>query len=193
MGELVGREHPSKHSRTASGSDFSTFEISRALGTPPPPAPHVTQQAQVVAQSAPTIAVDAAGLSTSFFQTPTAEQLDSLIFGEDTDLAHALDLSNPSMGLESGADLPELLDFSQLDSRKAIDDRFCQLAYNLLHHYRLEIRTETKSEQLALLEIEFYLYKSGCHEDTFTHASTEQGQSGRWCANVLSIFRHRNI
>ena len=32
----------------------------------------------------------------------------------------------------------------------------------------------------AILELEFYLYKTGCHEDPFTHGTEEQRLSGRW-------------
>ncbi|TFK83306.1 hypothetical protein K466DRAFT_267617 [Polyporus arcularius HHB13444] len=77
-------------------------------------------------------------------------------------------------------DLLALLDFTQLDTQTAISARFSEIADLLLHHYRVEIKTPSKIDQLELLEIEFYLYKPGCHEDPFTHGSAEQCQAGRW-------------
>ena len=82
---------------------------------------------------------------------------------------------------EDDSDLLALLDFTQLDTRPAIPARFATIADTLLHRYRIEITTSSKVEQLELLEIEFYLYKSGCHEDPFTHGSAEQSQAGNWC------------
>ncbi|RPD67522.1 hypothetical protein L227DRAFT_582749 [Lentinus tigrinus ALCF2SS1-6] len=73
-----------------------------------------------------------------------------------------------------------LLDFTHLDTQSAISTRFSQIADVLLHQYRIQITTYSVVEQLELLEIEFYLYKYGCHEDPFTHASPEQSQAGRW-------------
>lgn len=82
-------------------------------------------------------------------------------------------------------DLLPLLDFTQLDTQSAVSSRFSAIAQALIHQYRIEITTSTKVEQLELLEIEFYLYKSGCHEDPFTHASAEQSQAGRWCVHLF--------
>ncbi|KAI0705747.1 hypothetical protein C8T65DRAFT_740787 [Cerioporus squamosus] len=76
--------------------------------------------------------------------------------------------------------LVPLLDFTQLETQSAISARFSEIAETLLHQYRIEITTFAKVEQLELLEIEFYLYKLGCHEDPFTHGSAEQSQAGRW-------------
>ncbi len=73
-----------------------------------------------------------------------------------------------------------LLDFTDLDTQSAISARFSEIAENLLQHYRIEITTSSTVEQLELLEIEFYLYKPGCHEDPFTHGSVEQCQAGQW-------------
>ncbi|KAL1944364.1 hypothetical protein VTO73DRAFT_3549 [Trametes versicolor] len=124
-----------KHRRTASGSDFSTYDIKYALDMPLPPAPH--------------------GPPPQPPQPP---------------------LPVPSRT----ADLPELLDFSALESQQDISARFELLASELLHNYRLEVTHEKKIEHLEILELEFYLYKSGSHEDPFTHASAEQSQAGRW-------------
>lgn len=76
--------------------------------------------------------------------------------------------------------LMELVDFSALESQQDISARFELLASELLHNYRLEVTHEEKIEHLEILELEFYLYKSGSHEDPFTHASAEQSQAGRW-------------
>ncbi len=62
----------------------------------------------------------------------------------------------------------------------AVEGRFNQIASELLHNYRIEVRSAKGTEQLEVLEVEFYLYKTGCHEDPFTHASPEQSQRGRW-------------
>ncbi|KAI0363191.1 hypothetical protein BV20DRAFT_1126425 [Pilatotrama ljubarskyi] len=125
-------ESLAKHRRTASGSDFSTYDIKHALDMPatshvPPPAPAPANPPEK--------------------RTP---------------------------------DLLELLDFSKLDTRKVISARFEELASRLLHDYRIEIASNGKTEQLEILELEFYLYKAGSHEDAFTHASDEQNQAGRW-------------
>lgn len=91
------------------------------------------------------------------------------------------------------ADLPELLDFSALESQQDISTRFELLASELLHNYRLEVTHEENTEYLEILELEFYLYKSGSHEDPFTHASAEQSQAGRWSVilcNTTSYTTH---
>ncbi|KAI0752693.1 hypothetical protein C8Q80DRAFT_1147701 [Daedaleopsis nitida] len=95
--------------------------------------------------------------------------------------SHPLSYSAPhSPALDSTPDLSELLNFCQLDTRDAVASRFSEIADQLLHHYCIEISTSTRKKQLEILEIEFYLYKSGCHEDPYTHASSEQSQAGRW-------------
>ncbi|KAI0355509.1 hypothetical protein OH77DRAFT_1521060 [Trametes cingulata] len=127
-------ESLAKHRRTASGSDFSTYDIKHALDMPVSAPHHVP-----LPLPAPV--------------PPPAERM---------------------------PDLLELLDFSQLESQKDISARFEELASQLLHNYRIEVGSGGKSEQLEILELEFYLYKAGSHEDAFTHASDEQSQSGRW-------------
>ena len=62
----------------------------------------------------------------------------------------------------------------------AIEARFERIAAELPHNYRIEVKSRKGTDQLEVLELEFYLYKTGCHEDPFTHASPEQGQRGRW-------------
>ena len=86
---------------------------------------------------------------------------------------------------DADADLLDLLDLSELSTTRDLDSRFCRLAHELFHNHRIEIRTQSGSqEQLQILELEFYLYKTGCHEDPFTHVSNEQAQCGRWCASL---------
>ncbi|KAI0650926.1 hypothetical protein C8Q79DRAFT_998652 [Trametes meyenii] len=131
-------DHLAKHRRTASGSDFSTFDIKHALSEPAVlPSPRKRKSALPPQQTAP---------------------------------------NEPAVNKE----LMELLDFSALDAEDTISARFEEIASEILHNYRIEITTGDKTEQLDVLELEFYLYKSGSHEDPFTHASAEQSQAGRW-------------
>ncbi|KAI0757971.1 hypothetical protein C8Q74DRAFT_290534 [Fomes fomentarius] len=171
--ESVPGEHIAKHRKTASGSDFSTYELCRALGTPPPPpaATDITPQTSLVSTSSDALS---GHLNHSINDNGSGSKRESKLSLEPPHTP-----SVPAIA-QTAADLSELLDFSKVDTREAITDRFYQLAYNLLHFYRVEIRTATAHEQLELLELEFYLYKSGCHEDPFTHASPEQSQLGRW-------------
>ncbi|KAH9939367.1 uncharacterized protein BXZ73DRAFT_43968 [Epithele typhae] len=95
------------------------------------------------------------------------------------------DLNSPlhyNLGPLPESDLPllDLLDLSQLDTIHDLDARFHRIAHELLHNHLIEVRSPSRTDHLQLLEIEVYLYKSGCHEDPFTHASHEQSQCGRW-------------
>ena len=76
--------------------------------------------------------------------------------------------------------LSDLLDLSRLVSLAELDARFRLIAQELLHGHFIEIRTASEKEHYEILELEFYLYKEGIHEDPFTHASNEQSESGRW-------------
>ncbi|THH07931.1 hypothetical protein EW146_g9156 [Bondarzewia mesenterica] len=100
----------------------------------------------------------------------------------------------------SDQDLQHLLDFSStsLTSSSAITSRFDEIASYLLHHARLICQTylpdkscsDSKSidgtststiiEEYEILEVEFYLIKTGIHEDPFTHGNEEQRTSGQW-------------
>ncbi|KAH8092514.1 hypothetical protein BXZ70DRAFT_457683 [Cristinia sonorae] len=82
--------------------------------------------------------------------------------------------------LWSRADLLALLDVSTITSATDIDHRFHQIANTLLHGYHLVCSSGTKVDTFEVLEIEFYLLQPRCHEDPFTHGSTEQQHSGRW-------------
>jgi ATP-dependent exoDNAse (exonuclease V) beta subunit len=79
------------------------------------------------------------------------------------------------------ADLLQLLDFSALDKPSDISDRFDRVANALLHNYVLVVRCGKVETEFRILELEFYLQKSECHEDPFTHGSEEQKICGRWC------------
>ena len=43
-----------------------------------------------------------------------------------------------------------------------------------------QIAADALKVDYEIIELEFYLQKSGLHEDPFTHGSDEQRQSGRW-------------
>ena len=76
--------------------------------------------------------------------------------------------------------LPQLLDFSSLNLASDICNRFDQVANALLFDFRLTLTCGDVETQFEILEMEFYLQKSHCHEDPFTHGSEEQKTSGRW-------------
>ncbi|KAI1791055.1 hypothetical protein LXA43DRAFT_450246 [Ganoderma leucocontextum] len=145
---------PTKLARVSPKTDFSTFEIGRALDMPSvlpgPTPPHPNSKAADIEPTTPTV-------------TGSVERHDS-----------------EATSRTVSGDLMELLDLSQLDSMSAIETRFNQIASDLLHNYRIEVKSAKGAEQLEVLEVEFYLYKTGCHEDPFTHASPEQSQRGRW-------------
>ncbi|KAF9463686.1 hypothetical protein BDZ94DRAFT_596079 [Collybia nuda] len=76
--------------------------------------------------------------------------------------------------------LQKLLDFTSLGQLSDISDRFEQVGHALLHDFFLVVRCGSMETQFEILELEFYLLKSGCHEDPFTHGSEEQKFGGRW-------------
>ncbi|KAG1736431.1 uncharacterized protein EDB91DRAFT_1238056 [Suillus paluster] len=78
-----------------------------------------------------------------------------------------------------------MMDFSLLDltsscSQDDISARFDSIASALLSEYYLSIVHGSSQTNYEILELEFYLQKSGCHEDPFTHGSAEQERSGQW-------------
>ncbi|KAI0737800.1 hypothetical protein C8Q80DRAFT_305021 [Daedaleopsis nitida] len=177
-------EHITTRRKSSSGSDFSTFEISRALRAPsPPPLPsHLAPDpaSQKPEHDATQTAVSGASSKVLFVDPVILEDLTGVL-----DLHTALKVpfapSAPRCrGLQPLPHLQELLDFSQLNTPDWTSYRFCQIAYSLLHHHRIEISTHTRTERLEILDIEFYLFKSGCHEDPYTHRSYEQSRSGLW-------------
>ncbi|PIL37700.1 hypothetical protein GSI_01394 [Ganoderma sinense ZZ0214-1] len=149
---------PSKVPRISPKSDFSTFEIGRALDMPilsgPPPQPKPKPKSKAADVEPP-------------IQTASSS-------------AVRQDSETPSDADGASGELIDLLDLSGVDSMSAIQARFRKIATELLHNYRIEVKSKKGTDQLELLEIEFYLYKTGCHEDPFTHASPEQAQRGRW-------------
>ncbi|KAF9254841.1 hypothetical protein L218DRAFT_885423 [Marasmius fiardii PR-910] len=79
--------------------------------------------------------------------------------------------------------LLSFLDLTSVSSEKEIHERFERIAECLLSgSFHLVIARHDPPEEVSyeLLEIEFYLWKSGCHEDPFTHGSEEQRVSGQW-------------
>src|ERR1700720_2910430 len=75
--------------------------------------------------------------------------------------------------------IANLLDFSKLTFHSNINSRFGQLADVLLCDYYLLLKHQDLEHGFDILELEFYLHKSGCHEDPFTHGADEQRYSGR--------------
>ena len=95
-----------------------------------------------------------------------------------TDTAPALPCVTPTA-------LLALLDFTPLTSHAAIAGRFDAIAEALLHRFRLRMAHPDDAGTLGytdyeVLELEFYLYMPGLHEDPFTHGSEEQKVSGNW-------------
>ena len=76
--------------------------------------------------------------------------------------------------------LKGLLDLSSLTKHTDFSARFADIAEVLLNHVILHLNAEGKPTNFQILELEFYLFKSGCHEDPFTHGSDERRQSGKW-------------
>lgn len=92
-------------------------------------------------------------------------------------------------------ELKTLLDLSALNEPEQISTRFDAIAEVLLNRISLRISVPNSDHSdcagqdkstahivtdYAILEVEFYLYKAGCHEDPFTHGTEEQRISGRW-------------
>ncbi|KAH9919714.1 uncharacterized protein B0H18DRAFT_937053 [Fomitopsis serialis] len=81
---------------------------------------------------------------------------------------------------ESVPQLFSMLDLAQLNSPEDIETRFSTIASALLNDYRLSVATEHGKTEYDFMEIEFYLYRPGCHADPFTHRSHEQQYAGQW-------------
>lgn len=81
---------------------------------------------------------------------------------------------------DSNLGLAPLLDFSTLTTPEEISERFEAVAQELLCNTILSVVQNGTCTDLDILELEFYLQKSGCHEDPFTHGSVEQEHSGQW-------------
>jgi hypothetical protein len=89
---------------------------------------------------------------------------------------HSAELSN--------SDLLQLLDTSSLFDLNSISVRFDEIAEALLQSFTLVITSYCGGDEretcFKILELEFYLWKVGCHEDPFTHGSEEQILTGQW-------------
>ncbi|KAG0700947.1 hypothetical protein DFH29DRAFT_929466 [Suillus ampliporus] len=78
------------------------------------------------------------------------------------------------------SDINSLLDLTSSCSQDDISARFDSISGALLSDYYLSIVHGSSQTNYEILELEFYLQKSGCHEDPFTHGSAEQERSGQW-------------
>ena len=87
---------------------------------------------------------------------------------------------NARLDGHDSASLTNLLDFSSLTTHSDIIIRFEQLADALLCGHYLLLNHGGLEHEFDILELEFYLQKTGCHEDPFTHGADEQRYSGRW-------------
>ncbi|OAX32586.1 hypothetical protein K503DRAFT_794724 [Rhizopogon vinicolor AM-OR11-026] len=76
--------------------------------------------------------------------------------------------------------MDSLLDFTSSCSQDEISSRFDSISSTLLSEYCLSIIHGGSGTNYEILELEFYLQKSGCHEDPFTHGSADQERSGQW-------------
>lgn len=77
-------------------------------------------------------------------------------------------------------DIDSLLDFTSSCSQDEISARFDSISNSLLSKYYLSIVHDSSQTDYEVLELEFYLQKSGCHEDPFTHGNADQERSGQW-------------
>lgn len=80
----------------------------------------------------------------------------------------------------NGDTISSLLDLTSLYSQDDISARFDSISGALLSEYYLSVIHGSSQTDYEILELEFYLQKSGCHEDPFTHGSAEQERSGQW-------------
>ncbi|THU86181.1 hypothetical protein K435DRAFT_590386, partial [Dendrothele bispora CBS 962.96] len=79
--------------------------------------------------------------------------------------------------------LLQLLDLTLLSDSDSISRRFNDIADLLLRKFELVVKSYHENQRetcYKILELEFYLWKTGCHEDPFTHGSEEQRLSGQW-------------
>ncbi|KAG1735483.1 hypothetical protein EDD22DRAFT_829839 [Suillus occidentalis] len=79
-----------------------------------------------------------------------------------------------------GDTINSLLDRTALYSQGDISARFDSISNALLSGYYVSVIHDSSQTDYEILECEFYLQKSGCHEDPFTHGSAEQERSGQW-------------
>ncbi|KAG2091955.1 uncharacterized protein F5147DRAFT_779808 [Suillus discolor] len=86
----------------------------------------------------------------------------------------------PALPDASEDTINSLLDLTSLCSQDDISARFDSISSALLSQYYLSVIHGSSQTDYEILELEFYLQKSGCHEDPFTHGSAEQEHSGQW-------------
>jgi hypothetical protein len=86
----------------------------------------------------------------------------------------------PALPDVHGDTISSLLDLTSLCSQDDISARFDSISSALLSEYYLSVIHGSSRTDYEILELEFYLQKSGCHEDPFTHGSAEQERSGQW-------------
>ncbi|SRR6266576_1814024 len=81
-------------------------------------------------------------------------------------------------------DLQDLLDVSDLQgaSDDELDARFQYIAKVILCDYELVVGSSSGECRYSVLELEFYLWIPGSHEDPFTHGSEGQRIPAQWCA-----------
>lgn len=94
-------------------------------------------------------------------------------------------MTSPSPFTESERDLQKLLDLSKIETLSKIAERFRHIAQTLLYDYRLCVECDGAMTEFQLLEIEFYLYSAGIHEDPFCHAHNGQSIPGQWYFDFL--------
>lgn len=86
----------------------------------------------------------------------------------------------PALRDTNGDTISSLLDLTSLYSQDDISARFDSISGALLSEYYVSVIHGSSQTDYEILELEFYLQKSGCHEDPFTHGSAEQERSGQW-------------
>jgi hypothetical protein len=86
----------------------------------------------------------------------------------------------PALRDAHGDTINSLLDLTSLYSQDGISARFDSISGALLSEYYLSVIRGSSQTDYEILELEFYLQTSGCHEDLFTHGSAEQERSGQW-------------
>lgn len=104
-------------------------------------------------------------------ESTSAEPLRKVQKGEEVFNSH---------DIETRPALAQLVDFSALVSEVTIARQSQLLAEALLWDYTLLLLHQSGREEYEILEIEFYLKKTG-HDDPFAHGTQEQSASGNWC------------
>ncbi|KAJ4477452.1 hypothetical protein J3R30DRAFT_221363 [Lentinula aciculospora] len=87
--------------------------------------------------------------------------------------------SDPGIGVTL-AQFVNLIEISP-NTASNIQNCFGKVAKEILHHWLLVLRSSNEIiATFEVLELEFYLWIVGVHEDPFTHGSAEQARSGNW-------------